>query len=32
MPYNLLLQRGAREALGLNVNDKVVIVDEAHSA
>ena len=31
MPYSLLLQKGARESLGLNVEDKVVVIDEAHS-
>ena len=31
LPYNLLLQRNAREALGIDLTDHIVIVDEAHS-
>ncbi|KAJ1909776.1 ATP-dependent DNA helicase chl1 [Tieghemiomyces parasiticus] len=31
LPYNLLLQKSAREALGINLKDAVVIVDEAHN-
>ncbi|KAG8811441.1 ATP-dependent DNA helicase chl1 [Serendipita sp. 399] len=31
LPYNLLLQKQSREALGVDLNDQVVIVDEAHS-
>ena len=31
LPYNLLLQRTAREALGIDLTNQVVIIDEAHS-
>lgn len=31
LPYNLLLQRSAREALGIDLKDQIVIVDEGHS-
>ena len=31
LPYNLLLQKTAREALGIDLTDQVVIIDEAHS-
>ncbi|CAE7051005.1 unnamed protein product [Rhizoctonia solani] len=31
LPYNLLLQGRAREALGIDLTDQVVIVDEAHN-
>ncbi|KAK2459645.1 hypothetical protein APHAL10511_008290 [Amanita phalloides] len=31
LPYNLLLQRNAREALGIDLTDHVVIIDEAHN-
>lgn len=31
LPYPLLLQKSAREALGVSVKDHVVIVDEAHN-
>jgi DEAD_2 len=31
LPYNLLLQKSAREALGIDLRGQVVIIDEAHS-
>ncbi|KAJ7644317.1 helicase C-terminal domain-containing protein [Roridomyces roridus] len=31
LPYNLLLQRSAREALGIDLTDQIVIIDEAHN-
>ncbi|RKP08780.1 helicase C-terminal domain-containing protein, partial [Thamnocephalis sphaerospora] len=31
LPYNLLLQRAARESLGISLKDHIVIVDEAHN-
>lgn len=31
LPYPLLLQRSAREALGVSIVDNVVIIDEAHN-
>jgi chromosome transmission fidelity protein 1 len=31
LPYNLLLQKQSREALGVDITDGVVIIDEAHS-
>lgn len=31
LPYNLLLQKTAREALGIDLTDQVVIIDEAHN-
>lgn len=31
LPYNLLLQRTAREALGIDLTDQIIIIDEAHS-
>ncbi|KAG8888096.1 ATP-dependent DNA helicase chl1, partial [Tulasnella sp. 403] len=30
LPYNLLLQKNSREALGIDLKDHIVIVDEAH--
>ncbi|KAG9119952.1 ATP-dependent DNA helicase chl1, partial [Ceratobasidium sp. 392] len=31
LPYNLLLQKRARDALGIDLTDQIVIVDEAHN-
>ncbi|KAF7299172.1 Chl1 helicase [Mycena indigotica] len=31
LPYNLLIQKTAREALGIDLTNQVVIVDEAHN-
>lgn len=31
LPYNLLLQPSARNALGIDLQDHVIIIDEAHS-
>ncbi|GLB38502.1 putative DEXDc2 [Lyophyllum shimeji] len=31
LPYNLLLQKTAREALGIDLTDQLVIIDEAHN-
>lgn len=31
MPYNLLLQKTAREALGISLADSVVLIDESHN-
>ncbi|KAJ3282069.1 DEAD H (Asp-Glu-Ala-Asp His) box helicase 11 [Borealophlyctis nickersoniae] len=31
MPYNLLLQKSARESLGIRVKGNVVVIDEAHN-
>ena len=31
LPYNLLLQKNAREALGIDLTNQVIVIDEAHS-
>ncbi|KAI5988422.1 helicase C-terminal domain-containing protein, partial [Pisolithus albus] len=31
LPYNLLLQKSAREALGIDITNQIVIIDEAHN-
>ncbi|EGG02802.1 uncharacterized protein MELLADRAFT_38383, partial [Melampsora larici-populina 98AG31] len=31
LPYNLLLQKSSRNALGISLTDNVIIVDEAHN-
>lgn len=31
LPYNLLLHKSARESLGIDLTNQIVIVDEAHS-
>ncbi|KAN0087763.1 Helicase C-terminal domain containing protein [Tylopilus felleus] len=31
LPYNLLLQKSAREALGIDLSNQIVIIDEAHN-
>ena len=31
LPYNLLLHHDAREALGIDLMNQVVVIDEAHS-
>ncbi|KAF8630963.1 hypothetical protein AX17_005319 [Amanita inopinata Kibby_2008] len=31
LPYNLLLQQNAREALGIDLTGQIVIIDEAHN-
>lgn len=32
LPYNLLLSGVARKALGIDVTDQIIVIDEAHSA
>ncbi|KAI5995980.1 helicase C-terminal domain-containing protein [Pisolithus orientalis] len=31
LPYNLLLQKSARESLGIDLTNQIVIIDEAHN-
>ncbi|KAL0576051.1 ATP-dependent DNA helicase chl1 [Marasmius crinis-equi] len=31
LPYNLLLQKSSREALGIDLTNQIVVVDEAHN-
>lgn len=31
LPYNTLLHKSTREAIGINLKDSVVVVDEAHN-
>ncbi|KAJ3847929.1 helicase C-terminal domain-containing protein [Lentinula lateritia] len=31
LPYNLLLQKSAREALGIDLKEQIVIIDEGHN-
>ena len=31
LPYNLVLQKSAREALGIDLTDQILVIDEAHS-
>jgi len=31
LPYNLLLSSVARKALGIDVTNQIIIIDEAHS-
>jgi len=32
LPYNLLLSSVARKALGIDVTNQIIVIDEAHSA
>lgn len=32
LPYNLLLSGIARKALGIDVTNQIIVIDEAHSA
>lgn len=31
LPYNLVLQKSAREALGIDLTGQILVIDEAHS-
>ncbi|KAJ8080392.1 ATP-dependent DNA helicase chl1 [Marasmius tenuissimus] len=31
LPYNLLLQKSSREALGIDLSNQIVVIDEAHN-